>query len=88
MKTAPLAEVKALLARSRQSIQAGQGLTSDDFWRTVKQRTDIRCAECLPLLVCRVLRLDREELVRSTVWKRSQKNGINEREHRRRCATP
>ena len=30
---------QALLARSRQSIQAGQGLKADDFWRTVKQRT-------------------------------------------------
>ena len=29
---------QALLDRSRKSIQAGQGLTADDFWRTVRQR--------------------------------------------------
>jgi prevent-host-death family protein len=30
---------QALLDRSRRSIEAGQGLTADDFWRTVRQRT-------------------------------------------------
>ena len=29
---------QALLEQSRQSIQAGQGLAEDDFWRAVKQR--------------------------------------------------
>jgi prevent-host-death family protein len=30
---------QAMLARSRRSLQGGQGLTADDFWRTVRQRT-------------------------------------------------
>jgi prevent-host-death family protein len=30
---------QALLAQSRQSLQAGQGLPADDFWRAVEQRT-------------------------------------------------
>jgi prevent-host-death family protein len=30
---------QALLDRSRRSIQAGQGLTADEFWSAVSQRT-------------------------------------------------
>jgi len=33
---------QALLERSRRSIQAGQGLTADEFWRAVKEDTGRR----------------------------------------------
>ena len=33
---------QALLERSRRSLQAGRGLSADDFWRTVRQRTSKR----------------------------------------------
>ena len=33
---------QALLDRSRRSIQAGHGLTADEFWRTVKEDTGRR----------------------------------------------
>ena len=30
---------QALLEKSRRSVRAGKGLSSDDFWKAVKQRT-------------------------------------------------
>jgi prevent-host-death family protein len=32
------ARFQALLAKSRQSIKAGKGLTREDFWKTVERR--------------------------------------------------